>query len=118
MKKSTKPLGSKGETLAAEHLTRQGYRILATNRNLRYAEADLIVENKDFVVLVEVKTTSGHQFLYPAELVTPQKKQKLRRLAGLLMQENPSKKVRIDVVAIEMTNPPAITHIENAVEGS
>lgn len=118
MRRPTKPLGHLGEQLAAEHLAKLGYRILSTNRNLRYAEADLVVENREFVVLVEVKTTTGHEFLYPQELVHFRKQQKLRRLASLLMQENPSKKVRIDVVAIEMTTPPIITHLPNAVEGS
>jgi len=118
MRKPTKPLGRMGEQLAAEYLKKLGYRILEANRNLRYAEADLIAENRDSVVLVEVKTTSGHEFLYPQELVHFKKQRKLRRLANLLMQENPGKKVRIDVVAIEMTNPPTITHLENAVEGA
>ena len=118
MPKPTKPLGNLGEELALQHLLAKGYRLRARNTNLRFSEADLVVEKADSVVLVEVKTTTDHQFLYPQELVHQKKQAKLRRLAGLLAQEYPTKKIRIDVVAIEMTVPPTITHLENAVEGS
>lgn len=117
MKKSTKPLGNRGEKLAAEFLQKKNYRILGHNLNLRYAEADLIAQDGETIVLVEVKTTTGHQFLYPQELVHARKQHKLLQLAKMLSQEYPGKAIRIDVVAIEMSDQPQITHIENAVEG-
>ena len=49
-------LGRLGERLAAEHLERLGYRILARNHRTRYGELDLVAADEQTLVFCEVKT--------------------------------------------------------------
>jgi putative endonuclease len=49
-------LGSLGERLAAEHLERLGYRVLARNYRTRFGELDLVATDEEVLVFCEVKT--------------------------------------------------------------
>ena len=49
-------LGSLGERLAAEHLERLGYRVLARNYRTRFGELDLVATDDEVLVFCEVKT--------------------------------------------------------------
>jgi putative endonuclease len=49
-------LGVLGEQLAAEHLERLGYAVLARNHRTRFGEIDLVVCDEQTLVFVEVKT--------------------------------------------------------------
>ena len=49
-------LGRLGERLAAEHLERLGYRIVARNYRTRFGELDLVVTDEEVLVFCEVKT--------------------------------------------------------------
>jgi putative endonuclease len=49
-------LGRLGEDLAAAHLERLGYRLLARNHRTRWGELDLVVTDDETIVFVEVKT--------------------------------------------------------------
>ncbi|MBR6728036.1 MAG: YraN family protein, partial [Clostridia bacterium] len=62
---SKKDIGNLGEKLAAKHLRRQGYRILARNLQCGKNELDLVVKNKECIAFVEVKTLT---FADPAEI--------------------------------------------------
>ena len=57
-------LGTMGEVLAADHLTRMGLRILQRNWRCRYGELDVIAcdDTTRTVVFVEVKTRTGDGF--------------------------------------------------------
>src|SRR5438128_1609629 len=48
--------GRRGEQLAAEHLERLGYEILARNHRTRWGELDLVAYDGEAIVFVEVKT--------------------------------------------------------------
>ena len=48
--------GQRGEDLAAEHLERLGFEILARNHRTRFGELDLVAFDGDVLVFVEVKT--------------------------------------------------------------
>jgi putative endonuclease len=54
----SKARGRRGEALAAEHLERLGYRVLARNHRTRFGELDLVVADPAdrTIVFVEVKT--------------------------------------------------------------
>ena len=54
----SKALGRRGEELAAAHLERLGYRVLARNHRTRFGELDLVTTAPDerTLVFVEVKT--------------------------------------------------------------
>jgi putative endonuclease len=103
-------VGRRGEQVAAEHLTRQGYTVLARNWRGQGGELDLVALDAGTLVAVEVKTRSSTRFGHPAEAVTPRKLDRLRRLMGqwLAVQRRDHgggfREVRIDVVAV--TLPP------------
>jgi putative endonuclease len=94
-------LGSLGETIAMEHLKEQGYRILERNYRTPLGEADLVVKDGDAVVFVEVKTRATLEFGRPFEAVTPQKQERLRRIALYYMKHHGiDGPVRFDVISI------------------
>jgi putative endonuclease len=49
-------LGRLGEELAAAHLERLGYRVIARNYRTRFGELDLVVTDDEVLVFCEVKT--------------------------------------------------------------
>lgn len=117
MTKKTKKLGNKGEDEASQYLIDKNYKILERNYRSRYAEADIIAEDGDYVVLVEVKTKITFDQGSPEEMVNVHKQRKLKLLARELTQKYPDRNIRIDVVAIDYsTDVPKINHLINALE--
>ena len=107
-------IGSRGEDLAAEYLSGDGFTILDRNWRCRYGELDIIAAEGEVFVFVEVKTRTGRAFGTPAEAVTHTKLRRLRRLAGIWLaaQGGSWQAVRIDVIEIRLSGPvPEITHI-------
>ncbi len=103
-------VGRFGEQTAAHHLTAAGMTIL--DRNWRPAgagirgELDLVARDGDALVIVEVKTRSGTGFGAPAESVTWQKTQRIRRLALAWLAAHPgqgSASIRFDVISVLRT---------------
>ena len=84
-------LGRRGETLAAEHLERSGYRLVAANfmlpvgRNLRsalvHAEIDIIAYEGTTLCFVEVKTRASDWFAAPEANVDLRKQRQIARAA-------------------------------------
>lgn len=71
------------------------------------------MQDKDALVLVEVKTKSNRSFGIASDMITFKKKRKLLQLAKALYQKFPKKTIRIDVVAIDENK---IEHFVSAVE--
>ncbi|WP_409434533.1 YraN family protein [Mycobacterium sp. SMC-14] len=111
-------LGALGEQLAVDHLTGQGWAILARNWRCRYGELDVIAADPvaRIVVFVEVKTRSGEGFGGLAYAVPPEKVRRLRRLAGawLVGQQAHWDQVRLDVIRVRVgrSRTPEITHLQ------
>src|SRR5262249_43128294 len=76
-------LGARGEQLAAAHLERLGYRMLARNHRTRWGELDLIAQRHELLAFVEVKTrrASGGAGS-PFEAVDRRKRTQVRRIAA------------------------------------
>ncbi|MGA9678385.1 MAG: YraN family protein, partial [Mycobacterium sp.] len=74
-------LGTMGEALAVDHLTRMGLRILHRNWRCRYGELDVIASDEATrtVVFVEVKTRTGDGYGGLAHAVTPRKVRRIQR---------------------------------------
>ncbi|MGA8046746.1 MAG: YraN family protein [Dermatophilaceae bacterium] len=110
-------LGEVGEVLAARYLTERGASVLVRNWRCLEGELDLVVVEPDGVVVaVEVKTRRGVGFGDPVEAVTPVKQQRLRRLLGQWLRQNPAvvaAGLRIDVVGvlIRRGQPVQLRHI-------
>lgn len=108
-------LGAQGEELAARYLQASGMEIVCRNWRCRYGELDLVVRDAGVTAFVEVKTRSGLGFGTPAEAVTYDKQQRIRRLALLWLteQDGPWQRIRFDVVSILLprTAQPVIEHL-------
>ncbi|MEC4840811.1 YraN family protein [Mycobacteroides chelonae] len=72
-------IGSRGEDLAADYLSKDGFTVLDRNWRCRYGELDIIAADGEVLVFVEVKTRTGRAFGTPAEAVTHTKLRRLRR---------------------------------------
>ena len=114
-------IGGIGEDLAMQFLKRKGYAILERNHRRPWGEIDIIARAPDAtLVFVEVKTfgQSSGSGLMPEDNVTSTKAKKMRRAAegyvaehGERLRENAG--WRIDVIAVELGDPPAIRQYEN-----
>ncbi|HEY7629121.1 MAG TPA: YraN family protein [Thermoleophilaceae bacterium] len=77
-------LGERGERLAAEHLVRAGYTILATNFRTRFGELDLVAADARCLVFCEVKTRIAGTRRGPAgplDAIGPRKRAQVRAMA-------------------------------------
>lgn len=114
--------GAWGEALAAEYMRKKRYKLVAANYRSRFGEIDLIVENRKYLVFVEVKTRKQDRFAAAREYVDRRKQDKLRMTASMYLSENPTKlQPRFDVVEIyapegEKTEKPVIEHLEDAFQ--
>ena len=112
--RSTRPLGEKGERLAAAFLEREGYRIVMSNftapvgRNSRgvqvTGEIDLIALDGETLCFIEVKTRRSEEIAGPLANVNLRKQRQIARTAKVYrrifgLQEMP---YRFDVVSVLM----------------
>ena len=109
-------LGAHGETLAADYLHTQGFRLLARNWRCKHGELDLIMWDGDTLVAVEVKTRSGLGYGSPLEAITAAKASRLKRLlvAWVSGSDTHPVKLRIDAVGIVLghaSSTPRIDHL-------
>lgn len=115
---SRRALGRYGERLAERQLRREGFRILARNLNLRYAELDLVALEGDTLCFVEVRLRSSAAFGSPEESVGRTKRRRLAwaaRQALVRFDWPPHRAVRFDVVAVDArAHPPRVRLIREA----
>jgi putative endonuclease len=96
-------LGAQGEALAAEHLAREGYRIVGRNVRADGIELDLVATRGNLCVFVEVKTRRSRRLGLPEEAIDGRKRARLVRGAAAWLREHRvrSGRVRFDVIAVE-----------------
>jgi putative endonuclease len=109
-------LGKQGEEIATTYLLKQGYIILDTNWRAGRNEIDLIARDKDFLVIVEVKSRSSSAFSEPEEAVTREKQQALIRAANAyIFKKNINMEARFDIISIiHNKNETRINHLKDA----
>ena len=122
----TADVGRLGEKVAAKHLKKQGYRILAKNVKLSYNELDIIALVDRDIVFVEVKTRSVDEDLYsrygtPASAVNKDKRTHLLGGASQYLRMHPKyaeRQPRFDVIEVYLKKDTGrvlqIHHIQNA----
>ncbi len=114
--------GAWGEALAAEYLRKKRYNGVAAGYRSRFGEIDLIVQDKHFLVFVEVKLRKTGDFARAMEYVDRRKQDKIRVTASMYLSENPTKlQPRFDVIEIyapegTATLRPEINHMEDAFQ--
>lgn len=113
-------VGSWGESVAAQHLRKKRYKLVATNYRCRYGEIDLIVCDRRYLVFVEVKLRKSAKFANAREFVDLHKQDRLRTTAEMYLSQFPTHlQPRFDVVEIYApegteTLKPLINHLEDA----
>lgn len=110
-------LGRRGEELAAQYLTAEGYTVLDRNWRCARGEIDLVARDGNDTVFVEVKTRSSTAFGHPFEAITEQKLLRLKRLANAWCDVHPYRRgtVRIDAIAViaGAGSEPVIEHLRS-----
>jgi len=105
--------GAKSETLAADFLASQGYRILDRKFTIRGGEIDIVAEREDSVAFVEVKARPSHEEGMAA--ITEGKRRRVARAASIWLARNPwaaSHALRGDAILVDADRSPL--HIEDA----
>ena len=119
---TSKLSGAWGEALAAEYLRKKRYKLLAVGFHSRFGEIDLIVQDKKYLVFVEVKLRKTADFATAREYVDRRKQDKIRVTASVYLSRNPTElQPRFDVIEIYApegteTRKPRITHLEDAFQ--
>ena len=114
--------GAWGEALAAQYLRKKKYTLVAAGYRSRFGEIDLIVQNRRYLVFVEVKLRKNAEFAEAREYVGAAKQDRIRSTAAIYLSQNPTKlQPRFDVIEIYCpqgtdTKEPEIIHLESAFE--
>jgi len=124
-------LGRWGESIAAQYLESQDYKIKERNARTPYGEIDIValqpttvsLSSSDLTsvtVFVEVKTRSSTTYGFPEESITARKQAHMLAAAQSYMQENPDlgNDWRIDVIAIQCQGSRkkhSLKHFENVI---
>ena len=126
---NSKEVGSLGEKIASEYLKKNGYNILDRNYFPRWisgplrGEIDIIVQKKDLISFVEVKTLKDKldKGFSPEQKVDFSKQRKILKAAESWLMEKKipfDSKWQIDVVSVEINSDSKkakIRHFPNAV---
>ena len=111
-------LGKSGEEIALNYLKNKKYKVLEKNFRLFRGEIDIIVQKRNILVFVEVKTRRSKDFGFPEESVTPSKQQQIKKIAqGFLVKNNLQDiECRFDVISLSFNDNEkfSIRHIKNA----
>lgn len=114
-------VGTWGEEQAVVFLKREGFSIVGRNvRPTRHDEIDVIVQRKDLLVFVEVKTRKREDYGRPFMAVDKEKRHALNRAAAAYLRKAryPDLFYRFDVIEVlggpEQEEPPIIRHLEDA----
>ncbi|HQP91315.1 MAG TPA: YraN family protein [Candidatus Omnitrophota bacterium] len=112
--------GKNGETLAAEFLKKNGYRVIEKNFKNYLGEIDIIAKDKKVICFVEVRTrTAPAETADILESVGSKKQYRLSRLALSFLKDKNLVDVRsrFDVVSVRLCEgKPEIELIKGAFE--
>jgi putative endonuclease len=100
----TQEKGRVAEEQALAYLKAQGMRFIAQNYNCRLGEIDLIMQDKDHLVFIEVRSRTSSYFGGGIGSITYAKKQKIMNTASYYMlnhQKQNKYALRFDVLSID-----------------
>lgn len=113
-----KPLGDRGERMAAEYLERAGWTVLARNFRIGHREVDLVARRGEVVAFVEVKTRAGLGYGYPLEAISAKKRREIQVVAQCWVDRHgrDGDVYRYDAIAVLLPTggEPCIDHVEDA----
>jgi putative endonuclease len=112
-------LGALGEQLAAEHLERLGYDVVARNHRTRFGEIDLVAADPRTLVIAEVKSRRGRG--NPWDALDERKRRQVRRMGIAYLtsvEDRPRRSaVRFDAIGVVFDHAGrmvALHHLEGA----
>ena len=112
--------GRIGEEVAARHLARLGYEVLARNHRTRFGELDIVAFDGERIVFAEVKTRragSGR----PWDSLHDLKRAQVRRMAAAYLSEvtdRPrSAELRFDAIGVVLAADGSLVELEH-LEGA
>ncbi len=113
MLNASQRFGKQAEELAARHLKRRGYKIIARNYRTRVGEIDIIAREGRSLVFIEVKGRQSTRYGSAKAAVTARKQQQVARVALWYLKETDQMGVhaRFDVVAVTRKDGDAIIEI-------
>lgn len=116
MTRARQALGEAGEAVAAEHLERAGWRILARRWRPAGYEIDLVAERGGVVAFVEVKTRRAGGLAPAVTAVDRRKRARIAAAAALGARRwREARAFRFDVIGVEWGEAgPAVDHLEDA----
>jgi putative endonuclease len=113
----------RSERVAARHLRRLGYQVVAVNHRNVAGELDIVAIDRDCIVFAEVRSTSQPTGERPALSVDAHKQKRLTEAALRFMQQHRllGRSARFDVLTVSWppnARAPSISHYPNAFEAS
>jgi len=108
--------GRLGETIAADYLMKNGYRIIEKNYRTKLGEIDLIAEKDNILVFIEVKSRSNTNFGFPYEAVNRKKINRIIKASLVYLKQKgyENYQIRYDIIEIFLSRDGKINHIKNA----
>jgi putative endonuclease len=119
-------LGCAGESLAAAHLRRRGFAIVARNQRTRHGEIDLIAFDRHTLVFAEVKTRRVPTMRGPTDDradsplagLSPRQRARLRRLAAAWLARADrsapyAQAIRFDAIGVALDGQGALQRLEH-----
>ena len=111
-------LGRRGEQLAAEHLERLGYRVVARNYRTRFGELDLVATDDYVLVFCEVKARRAGD---PWQSLGPAKQRQVRSMGRAWLSEVTERprtsELRFDAIGVVFDGDGALVRLDH-LEGA
>ena len=113
--------GRRGEDLAAEHLERLGFQVLARNHRTRFGELDVVAFDGETLVFCEVKTRRAGPSVSPWDALGRGKRKQVRTMAAAWLAETTDRpyaaELRFDAIGVVFDARGkllALEHVEDA----
>lgn len=103
-------------------MRKKRYTLVAAGYRSRFGEIDLIVQDRKYLVFVEVKLRKSGSFAKALEYVDRRKRDRIRITASIYLSDHPTElQPRFDVIEIyapegTATKSPQIYHMEDAFQ--
>ena len=119
-KRTTKDRGDVAESIAADYLVAEGWRVLDRNVNFRVGELDIVADDGEQLVFVEVRSRFTRSGPRPQHTVTFPKQRKLTAAALLYLNHynGPRLSSRFDVIGVDANRGTIVAHHVGAFDAA
>lgn len=107
--------GDRSEQLACNYLLKQGLHLIEKNFHCRHGELDLIMKDKNILVIIEVRYRKSNKYGGAVESISKKKQSRIIATTQYYLSHNKvDSLIRFD--AVTMSNNSDINWIKNAFE--